>query len=163
MSNTALFIMLPYFCLLDNFLWCIILVFVGGHLWLVCGIPYIAMQFGMSVSVSIALMLIFIPSISSSLFTLWFCLDSQSAMNRSGPGLKIIFTLYWWILISMHCNLCDNVPISFWRLIPEVCVLLFYLPPWQSSNNGASPNHVVWLMLLFPCCCIFFLLLTGSL
>ena len=45
-------------------------------------------QFGMSVTVSIALMFIFIPGISSSLFALWFYLDSQS-MNRSGPGLYL--------------------------------------------------------------------------
>ena len=51
------------------------------------------MQFGMYVVRCIALMFIFMAGISSSLFSLWFCLDSQSAMNRSDPGLYIILTL----------------------------------------------------------------------
>ena len=55
----------------------------------------IVMQFGMSFAVSMPLMFIFILGISSSLFSLWFYLDSQSALNRSGAYLYNILTLYW--------------------------------------------------------------------
>ena len=29
-------------------------------------------------------------------------------MNRSGPGLYKILTLYWYILRRIHCSLCDR-------------------------------------------------------
>ena len=38
-------------------------------------------------------MFMFIPGVSSSLFSFWFCLDSQAAMNKSGPDLFIVLTL----------------------------------------------------------------------
>ena len=52
-----------------------------------CCISCIVMQFTMFFAVPITLMFDFLPSISSSRFSLWFCLESQSAMNRSDPGL----------------------------------------------------------------------------
>ena len=61
----------------------------------------------------IVLMLIHRPVISLSLFSLWFCLDNQSAMNRPHQGLSMISTLYWCILHKIYWNLCDNVATSF--------------------------------------------------
>ena len=49
------------------------------------------------------------PGISASLFSVWFCLESQSVMSRSSPGLYMILTLYWCILRRIHCILCNNV------------------------------------------------------
>ena len=50
-------------------------------------ISSIAMHSGMSVHISIALMPTFISIISSSLFIVWLCMDSQPAMNSCGPRL----------------------------------------------------------------------------
>ena len=55
-----------------------------------------------------ALIFIHKTAISLSLFSLWFCLDIQSAINRSGPGLYMILTLYWCILNRIHWSLCDK-------------------------------------------------------
>ena len=52
-------------------------------------------------------------SISAYLFSLCFYLESQFAMNISGPGLYMILTLYVCILSRIHCNLCDGVATSF--------------------------------------------------
>ena len=41
----------------------------------------------MSDALCITSLFIFIPGISLSVFPLWFCLHSQSAMNKSSPGL----------------------------------------------------------------------------
>ena len=54
------------------------------------------MQSGMSVHDSIVLMVMCMPAISSSLFVFWLCLDSQSVMNSSSPGLNSIL-MYWFI------------------------------------------------------------------
>ena len=64
-----------------------------------------------------ALMLICMPLISLSLFSLWFCLGSQSAMNKSGLGLYMILTLYWCILNRIHRSLCNSVTTSFWNMM----------------------------------------------
>ena len=54
----------------------------------------------------------FMLGISASLFFLQLCLESQSVMNRSGPGLYNILTLIWCIL-KIHCIiLCDSVATS---------------------------------------------------
>ena len=53
------------------------------HLWL----PTIyVMWSGMSMHVSVTLILLPILGISSSLFTSWLCQDSQSSMNSCSPG-----------------------------------------------------------------------------
>ena len=99
--------------------------------------------------------------ISSYLFSLWFCLDSQSVMKIFGPG-------FMWFL------LCTGV---FWgefvifseiallhlssRLLLTVWDLWLYSPLSQSSSDGTSWTHVVFLVPPFQCCCIFFLHLTG--
>ena len=51
------------------------------------------LQSGMSVHVSIALILMCISGISSALFASWLCLNSQSVMNSCGPGLYSILML----------------------------------------------------------------------
>ena len=69
--------------------------------------------------------------------SLWFCLKSQSAMKRSGPGLYIILILYWCILRRIPCSLCYSVVISFFVILPLVaCDLWLYSPLLQSSNDG---------------------------
>ena len=73
----------------------------------------IVMHSGMLEVDCIALILICMPVISSSLFSQWFCLDNQSAMKRSGPGLYMILTLYWCIPSRICCSLCVNVTTSF--------------------------------------------------
>ena len=52
------------------------------------------------------------PVISWSLFSVWFFWDNQFIMYRSGPGLYIIYTLYWWMCSMMYCNQWDNVATS---------------------------------------------------
>ena len=54
--------------------------------------------------VLMALTFIIIPAISWSLFFVWLFQDSQSTTYRSGPGLYMMYTLYWCILSTTHCN-----------------------------------------------------------
>ena len=56
--------------------------------------PSDVMKLCMSWHDSIALMVIHMPTISSSLFVLCLSQDSQSAMNSCGPGLYSILMLY---------------------------------------------------------------------
>ena len=74
---------------------------------------HIFMQSGMLVVVCMVSIFNCIPGISASLFSLWFCLDSQSAINRPGPDLCMILALYWCILSRIHCILCDSIAMSF--------------------------------------------------
>ena len=62
-----------------------------------CLISSPVIHFGMSVHVSMACMFMFslIPSIPSSQFSHGLCLDSQSAINISGPVLCILPVLYF--------------------------------------------------------------------
>ena len=73
----------------------------------------IFMQSGMFVIVCMASICNCMPGISASLFSLWFCLESQSVMNRSGQGLYMILTLYWCILGRIHSILHDSILTSF--------------------------------------------------
>ena len=59
-----------------------------------CCICWIDMHSGASVYVCTVSTLTSIPNIASSLFSLWLCWDSQSAIKISGPSLYIILTLY---------------------------------------------------------------------
>ena len=54
--------------------------------------------FGLSMLGSIALMVMHMPGISSSLFVSWLCLDSQSAMNCCCTDVYSILMLHWQIL-----------------------------------------------------------------
>ena len=58
-----------------------------------CSCPYVVshissavMHSRMFVHVSVTFMFMLIPCISSSLVSLWLCLDNQSTMNSCGPG-----------------------------------------------------------------------------
>ena len=52
------------------------------------------MQSCMSIYDSIALFVMQMPNISSSLFVVWLCLESQIVMNSCGPDLYSILMLY---------------------------------------------------------------------
>ena len=64
-------------------------------------ISSILMKSGMSVHDSIRLMVMHMPGISSPIFVLWVCLESQSAVNSSGPGFYSTLMLYWCINSSI--------------------------------------------------------------
>ena len=78
-----------------------------------CCISAIDTHSGISVTVCIASTCTSMPFIGLSFPSVWLCLDSQSAMKISGPGLYMIWTLYWWIFNSIHYIHCDNVATSF--------------------------------------------------
>ena len=88
----------------------------------------IIMHSGMFIVVCMVLMCTCIPGISLSLFSLWFCLETQSAMKRSGPGLYIILTLYWLILRRIHYSLCDSVTTSFVNIVTSGLWSVISLP-----------------------------------
>ena len=69
-----------------------------------CCISAIDMHSGISVAVCMASTQTSMPFMGLSLPSVWLCLSSQSAMKTSGPGLYIIWALYWWILIV--CAVC---------------------------------------------------------
>ena len=81
-----------------------------------CCSLHIIMHSGMFVVVFTVLVFTCVTVISSSLFSLWFCPDSQSALKRSGPGLYIILALYWCILRRVHCSLCNNIATPFMNI-----------------------------------------------
>ena len=125
------------------------------------------MQSGMFVVICMASIFHCMSGISPSLFSFWFCLYSQSAMNRSGPGLCMILTIYWIILTRIYCSLCDSIATSFWLLLLMDCDLWLYSPVLQSSNDGTFWVCIVYPVPLFQCCYIFFsaldrLLLTNA-
>ena len=91
---------------------------------------------GILVVVCMALAFSCLPGIYMSLFSFWFCLDSQSAMNISGPGLYMILTLYWCILSRIHCSLCDSVAMCFLNIVTSSLWSLLNSPLSQSSNDG---------------------------
>ena len=79
----------------------------------VCCISAIDTHSGMSVMVCIQFTHTSMPFIGLSFPSVLLCLDSQSAIKISGPGLYMIWTLCWWIFNSMCCMHCDNVATSF--------------------------------------------------
>ena len=96
----------------------------------VCCICWIDMYSGTFVDVYIASTLMSMPCIASFLFSIWFCLDSQSAMNICNPGLYIILTQYWCIFRRIHLILCDRVAMSFLNIATRglQSVIYNYLP-----------------------------------
>ena len=92
-----------------------------------CYIYAIDMYSGIFVDVCIASTLTSMPHISSYLFSVWLCLDSQSAMKNSGPGLYIILTLYWCIHRRMHWICCDRVATSFLNIATRSLWLVIIL------------------------------------
>ena len=57
-------------------------------------ISFTVMLVRMSLPMSIMSVFKFKPVISSSFLSQWFCLDNQSVMYRSGPGLYYMFKVY---------------------------------------------------------------------
>ena len=119
MSKMTLFLVILHFCCLAIPLCYVVWCFVGGHFWLVPDVFLVKSCSLECLLLCITLMFIFMPSISSSLFSLWFCLDSQSAMKRSGSDLYIVLTLCWWILSGMHCNLWDSIAKSLLKFLTK--------------------------------------------
>ena len=75
---------------------------------------------GRSTTVSVVFMFMFKPLISLSLFSLWLCHDSQSAMNSSWPGL---------------CSVCSDVCIELYTT--DIVIMLPHLCPLQLPTvNG---------------------------
>ena len=78
-----------------------------------CCISAMDMHSGMSIEFCMAFTCMSMSFIGLSLPSTWLFLDSQSTMKISGPGLYIIWTLYWWNFSSMHCICCNSVATSF--------------------------------------------------
>ena len=74
-------------------------------------------HYDMSMHASITVMLMPSLPISLHLLTLWFCLDSQYAMNNCGPGLYRIHMLYQWMHNSIPCCWGDRLAMSFLKII----------------------------------------------
>ena len=96
--------------------------------------------------------------ISSSLFSLWFCLDSKSAMNKSGPGLYMILTMLWCILNQIHWGFCDNVPTSFLNMVMSGLWSVIILSSLAKQWDWTCQRYTLCPVLLSQCCCISFLL-----
>ena len=101
-----------------------------------------------------ALMFICMPLISLYLFSSWFWLDSQSAMNKSGPRLFMILTLYWCILNRIHWSLCDNVARSFLNMAKNDLLSMIILTSLAKQYWWNFQGCTVCPVFLFQCCCI---------
>ena len=65
--------------------------------------------------------------IAASLFSLWFCLDSQFAIKISSPSLYSILTMYWCILRRMCWICCDRVATSFFKYCYQGFMFGYYI------------------------------------
>ena len=118
---------------------------------------FIIMQSGILVVVCMASVLSCIPGISASLFSLRFCLDSLSAMNRSGPGLYMILTPYRCILSRICCGINYSVAMSFLDIdmsgLWSVIILSSFTKQWWWNFPSPYSIHSASLsMLLYPFC-----------
>ena len=81
------------------------------------------------VLVLMASMFYFIPHMSLSLFSSWFCLDSQPTTYKLGPTLYFMQILYWWILSCLHWSHCNTIAVFFLSIMTNslwsVMVLTF--------------------------------------
>ena len=110
---------------------------------------------GISVADCLMSTCISMPLIGLSFPSVWLCLDSQSAIKISGPGLYMIWTLYWWIFNSMHCMCYDNVATSFLNIDASglwSAIMSTSLPKqlwWNFSNPCKMPSalHLISLYL----------------
>ena len=109
----------------------------------------------MSIMALMVFMLNSMPHISLSLFTMWFCLDNQSAMYKLGPGFYCTHTLYCCILIIMHYSLCDSVVISILNIVTRTLWYVISFLLWGSNNGGTSQGHLVFQLPSVLCCNIF--------
>ena len=78
---------------------------------------FVFMCVGITVVMMMEMMPIFMPAISSSVFSAQFGPDSQSAIYNSGPGLYIMYILYWWICRRMHLSCWERVDTSFLNIM----------------------------------------------
>ena len=81
-----------------------------------CCICWTHMYSGTFIDACFASTLMSMSCIAASLFSLWFRLDSQSAIKIFSPGLYSILTLYWCILRRMcwiHCNKVATSSLTF--------------------------------------------------
>ena len=112
----------------------------------------------MSVTTLIALMFSFIPSISSSLSSVYFCLNNQSVIYLLGPGLYYIHILYRCILSRLYWSHCDNIVVPFlniatkslwsvWAII--TLTSLARQQGWNFSNHEVFLAHFCMLL-----CCL---------
>ena len=126
-------------------------------------ISFAFMQFGMSVHDSIALMLMHIPRMSSSLLVLRLCLEIQSAMNSYGPDFYSFPTLYCCILSGILWSLCDMHATSFFKIAtPVACDLWSYILHRWSNSGEIFQCHGVCQVLLYQVSTLVKLLLVKS-
>ena len=78
-------------------------------------------QSSMSVHNSIAVGVMYMPGISSSLLVLWLYLNSQFAMYNFGLGFNGVLLLYWWIYNCIFMIILLNLSQTF---LLAVCDLL---------------------------------------
>ena len=76
-------------------IWCMLWVHVGAHNFVLHLILCVNMPSKMSVHISPALIISFMPGISWCLFPNWFCHGSQFAMQSSVLHLYMVCMLYW--------------------------------------------------------------------
>ena len=115
----------------------------------------IAMESGMLVVVCKASIFNCIPGISASFLSLCFCLESQSAMNRYVPSLCMILTLYWHILIRIHCSFCNSVATSFLNIATSSLWSVIILnslakQQWWNFHSMYSIPSASHSILLYP-------------
>ena len=121
-----------------------------------CCITATDMHSRMSVALCIASTQMSKSFIGLSLPSMWLYLDSQSAINISGPGLYMIWTLYWWTFYNIYWIHCDNVATSFlniamsglWSVMTSTS-----LPKqsWWNFSNPCSIPSTSHSILLYLC------------
>ena len=67
------------------------------------------MQTGLFTDILMTFTLTLFSWISISSFSSWLFYDGQAVMSESGPGLYMMYILYWCIHGRMHCNCCDSI------------------------------------------------------
>ena len=95
-----------------------------GHL-----ISFGIMHSGRSVHVPLAFMFKLIPGISSSQFSLYLCLDSQSTITNWGPGFYRTIMFYWYTWRWKHCILFNRVAMSFLKITISGFVICNHINP----------------------------------
>ena len=124
----------------------------------------INIHIGMFTTVPILCMILLICAISWSLFSVWWCHESQSTIYRSGPGLYSTCMLYWWMHSMMCCSPCDRVAVSLltittngsWFMIMYTSLAKLYW--WNCSNPCSMPRASHYMLLYLLLCCISFCL-----
>ena len=96
-----------------------IMQFFNHWMWLSCAdaccISAMDTHAGMSVALGMVSTYISMSFIGLSFPSIWLYLDNQSTIKILGPGLYIIWTLFWLMFSNMHWMHCDNVATSFFE------------------------------------------------